>query len=192
MKFRELSIRWARRVHFDDDDINIQAGLKRPRNPFVLSELRGAHWSRPKKLKSPNEVVSGCYMWIDQSGKKAMHECKLLGSVSYIIANTSKCSLVRIMQYAGCNVYVWTYSMKTHYTGNHEGAKMSQDVKNEVFLKLHERTHVNRLVRTYIQGPSIKTVCHTLMGKRRCKIHMCGRVCIELLVGVWGEHFLFS
>jgi len=92
----------------------------------------------------------------------------------------------------GRNIYVWTYSMKTHYTGNHEGAKMSQDVKNEVFLKLHERTHVNRLVRTYIQGPSIKTVCHTLMGKRRCKIHMCGRVCIELLVGVWGERNLFS
>jgi len=92
----------------------------------------------------------------------------------------------------GRNIYVWTYSMKTHYTGNHEGAKMSQDVKNEVFLKLHERTHIKRLVRTYTQGPSIKTVCPTLMGKRRCKMHMCIGVCIELLVGVWGEPNFFS
>jgi len=81
-------------------------------------------------------------MWIDQSGKKAMHECKLLGSVSYIIANTSKCSLVRIMQYAGCNVYVWTYSMKTHYADNYKGAEISEDLKNQEFLKPHERTWV--------------------------------------------------
>jgi len=38
-----------------------------------------------------------------------------------------------------CNMYVWTYSMKTH---NHQGAEMpvSEDVKNQVLLKSHERT----------------------------------------------------
>jgi len=45
-------------------------------------------------LAKNSEGVTGCYMWIDHSGKKAMHECKLLGSVSYNIATTSKCSLV--------------------------------------------------------------------------------------------------
>ena len=63
--------------------------------------------------------------------------------------------------------------MKTHYTDNHEGVEMFDDVKNQVFLKPHERTyvhrirwldreqeHVHRLVRAYTKG--IKTVCPTL------------------------------
>ena len=45
-------------------------------------------------------------------------------------------------------MYVWTYSMKTHYD-NHEGAKMSEDVKNQVLLKPHECTFVNQLVVAY-------------------------------------------
>ena len=116
-------------------------------------------------------------MWIDHSGKKAMHECKLLGSVSYNIATTSKCSLVmprtnRLSKcnMPGCNLYVWTYSMKTHYADKHDGAEMSEDVKNQVLLKPHERTYVHRFVRAYTKG--IKTVCHTLM-KNKGKMHMC-------------------
>jgi len=61
----------------------------------------------------------------------------------------------------GCNMYVWTYSMKTHYADNRQGAEMSEDVKNQVLLKPHERTYVNRLVVAYTKG--IKTVCPTLM-----------------------------
>ena len=37
----------------------------------------------------------------------------------------------------------------------------AQDVKNQVLLKPHERTFVNRLVVAYTKG--IKTVCPTLM-----------------------------
>jgi len=51
--------------------------------------------------------------------------------------------------------------MNTHYADNHQGAEMSEDVKNQVLLKLHERTYVNRLVVAYTKG--IKTVCPTLM-----------------------------
>jgi len=51
--------------------------------------------------------------------------------------------------------------MKTHYADNHQGAKMSEYVKNQVLLKPHERTCVNRLVVAYTKG--IKTVCPTLM-----------------------------
>jgi len=43
----------------------------------------------------------------------------------------------------GCNMYVWIYSMKIHYANNHQGAEMSEDVKNQVLLKDHERTYVN-------------------------------------------------
>jgi len=67
----------------------------------------------------------------------------------------------------GCNLYVWTYSVKTHYADKHEGVKMSEDVKNQVLLKPHERTYVYRLVRTYIKG--IKTVCPTLMNNEEAK-----------------------
>jgi len=62
-------------------------------------------------------------MWIDHSGKKAMHEFKLLGSVSYFIATTSKCSMVMSCTNRPfkcnmpiCNLYVWTYSMLTTQT----------------------------------------------------------------------------
>jgi len=43
----------------------------------------------------------------------------------------------------GCNMYVWTYMMKTLYEDNHQGDEMSEDVKNQVLLKTHERTYVN-------------------------------------------------
>jgi len=42
----------------------------------------------------------------------------------------------------GCNLYVWMYSMKTHYADKHEGVEMSEDVKNQVLLKPHERRYV--------------------------------------------------
>jgi len=67
----------------------------------------------------------------------------------------------------GCNLYVWTYNMKTHYADKHEGVEMSEDVKNQVLLKPHERTYVYRLVRTYTKG--IKTVCPTLMKNKEAK-----------------------
>jgi len=101
----------------------------------------------PKKAQE--ERVTGCYIWIDQSDKKTMHECKLLDSVSYNIATTSKCSLVMPCtnrpfkcNMPGCNLYVWMYSMKTHYADKYEGVKMSEDVKDQVLLKPHERTYV--------------------------------------------------
>jgi len=113
-------------------------------------------------------------MWIDQSGKKAIHECKLLGSVSYDIATTSMRSLAMPCtkrsfkcNMPGCILYVWTYSMKTHYVNNHKGVEMSEDVKNQVLLKPHERTYVYWLVRTYIKG--IKTLCPTLMKNKEAK-----------------------
>jgi len=61
----------------------------------------------------------------------------------------------------GCNMYAWTYSMKTHYADNHQGAGMSEDMKNQVLLKPHERTYVNRLVVAYTKG--IKTMYPTLL-----------------------------
>jgi len=33
--------------------------------------------------------------------------------------------------------------MKTLYEDNHQGDEMSEDVKNQVLLKTHERTYVN-------------------------------------------------
>jgi len=125
-------------------------------------------------LAKHSEGVPSCYMWIDHSGKKTMHECKLLGSVSYNIATTSKCSLVmpctdRLSKcnMPGCNLYVWKCSMKTRYADKHECAEMSEDVKNQVLLELHERTYVHRFVRAYTKG--IKTVCPTLMKNKEAK-----------------------
>ena len=68
-------------------------------------------------------------------------------------------------------MYVWTYSMKTYFADNHEGAEMSEDVKNQVFLKPHGRTYVNRLVVAYTKG--IKTVCPTLMKAMKNKEATC-------------------
>ena len=70
--------------------------------------------SWPKKAQ--DEAVSGFYMWIDQNGKKAMHECKLLGSVSYNLSTSSKCAALSMpstnrpfkCKMPGCNMYVWT------------------------------------------------------------------------------------
>ena len=69
------------------------------------------------------------------------------------------------------NMYVWTYSMKTHYVDNHEGAEMSVDVKNQVLLKFHDHTYVNQLVVVYTKG--IKTVCLTLMKVMKNKEVTC-------------------
>ena len=44
-----------------------------------------------------------------------------------------------------------------YYEDNHEGAEMSEDVKNQVLLKSHERTFANWLVVAYTMG--IRTVC---------------------------------
>ena len=49
-------------------------------------------------------------------------------------------------------MYVCLHSMKTHYADNHEGAEMSEDVKNQVFVKSHKRTYVNRSVTAYFKG----------------------------------------
>ena len=43
-------------------------------------------------------------------------------------------------------MYVWTYSMKTHYRDNHQRAEMSEDVKKQVLLKPHERTYFRGLI----------------------------------------------
>ena len=102
----------------------------------------------PKEAQ--DEAVSGCYLWIDQNVKKAMHECKLLGSVSYNLSTSSKCALSMTCtnrpfkcKMPGCNMHVWIESMQTHYTDNYQGAEMPEDVKNQVLLKPHERTYVN-------------------------------------------------
>ena len=129
-------------------------------------------------LAKNSEGVTGCYMWIDHSGKKAMHECKLLGSVSYNLSTSSNCALSMPCtnrpfkcKMPGCTRYVWTYSMKSHYADNHQGAEMSEDVQNQVLLKPHERTFVNRLVVAYTKG--IKTVCPTLMKAMKNKVATC-------------------
>jgi len=57
--------------------------------------------------------------------------------------------------------------MKTHYADNHQGAEMSEDVKNRVLLKPHERTYVNRLVVAYTKG--VKTVCPIFMKAMKNK-----------------------
>ena len=150
---------------------------KRPRYPCGQCGLRGALGVDPKKAQ--DEGVTGCYMWIDQSGKKAMHECKLLGSVSYSMATTSKCSLVMPCtnkpfkcNMSGCILYVWTYTSKTHYADKHKGAEMSEDVKIQVLLKSHERTYVNRLVVAYTTK-GLKTVWFTLMKAMKNKEATC-------------------
>jgi len=63
----------------------------RPRYPCGLCGLQRALRGDPTKAQ--DEAVSGCYMWIDQNGKKAMHECKLLGSVPYNLSTSGKCAL---------------------------------------------------------------------------------------------------
>ena len=149
---------------------------KQPRYPCGLCGLRGALGGDPKTAH--DEASSGCYMWVDQSGKKAMHECKLLGSVSYNLSTSSKCALSMPCtntpfkcKMPGCNMYVWTYNMKTHYADNHQGAEMSEDVKNQVLLKSHERTYVNQLVVAYTKGD--KTVCPILMIAMKNKEATC-------------------
>ena len=165
---------------------------KRPRYPCGLFGLRWALGVDPKQAQE--DGVTDCYMWIDQSGKKTMQECKLLGSVSYNIATTSKCLLVmpRTNRQFKCNMpcwnlYVWTYSMKTHHADKHEGVEMSEDVKNQVLLKLHECTYVHRLVRTYTKG--IKTLCPTLMKNKEAKCtkaHVYCSVIRSRMFGVYG------
>ena len=93
-------------------------------------------------------------------------------------STSSKCSLVMPCtnrpfkcDMPGCNKYVLTYSMETHYADNHKGVEMSDDVKNQVFLKPHERTYENRLVRVYTKG--MKTVCPTLMKAVKNKEAKC-------------------
>ena len=71
----------------------------------------------------------------------------------------------------GCNMYVRTYSMTTHYADNHQGAEMSEDVKNQVLLRPHEQTYANRLVVAYTKV--IKTVCLTLMKSMKNKEATC-------------------
>ena len=61
--------------------------------------------------------------------------------------------------------------MKSQYADNHQGAEMSEDVQNQVLLKPHERTFVNRLVVAYTKG--IKTVCHTSMKAMKNKVATC-------------------
>jgi len=61
--------------------------------------------------------------------------------------------------------------MKTHYVDNHQGAEMSEDVKNQMLLKFHDRTYVNQLVVVYTKG--IKTVCSTLMKVMKNKEVTC-------------------
>ena len=138
--------------------------------PRACLRVRGGD---PKKAQ--DETVSGWYKWIDQNGKKAMHECKLLGSVSYNLSTSSMCALSMPCtnrpfkcKMPGCNM---TYSMKTHYADNHQGAKMSEDVKNQVLLKPHDCLYVNRLVVAYTKG--IKTVCPTLMKAMKNKEATC-------------------
>jgi len=145
--------------------------------PCGLCGLRGALGGDPKKAQ--DEGVSGCCMWIDQNGKKGMHECTSLGSVSYNLSTSSKCALSVPCtnrpfkcKMPGCNMYVWTYSMETHYAKNDQGAEISEDIKNQVLLKPHERTYVNRLVVAYTTK-GLKTVCPTLMKAMKNKEATC-------------------
>ena len=64
-----------------------------------------------------------------------------------------------------------TKKIRPHYADNHEGVEMSEEVKNLVFLKLHERIYVSQLVRAYTKG--IKTVCPTLMKAMKNKEAKC-------------------
>ena len=155
-------------------------------------------------LAKHSEGVPSCYMWIDHSGKKTMHECKLLGSVSYNIATTSKCSLVmpctdRLSKYLskcnmpGCNLYVWKCSMKTRYADKHECAEMSEDVKNQVLLELHERTYVCACVCACVCVSVSVSVCVCVcvcVCARVCVyvyvcVCVCTRVCVCMCVCVW-------
>jgi len=47
------------------------------------------HWEVTQKKPK----MWQCHMLIDQNGKKAMHECKLLDSVSYNLITPSECAL---------------------------------------------------------------------------------------------------
>ena len=78
-------------VHILQEHWKQWSSKTRPRYPCGLCGLRGALGGETKKAQ--DEGVSGCYMWIHQNGKKAMHECKLLGSVSYNLSTSSKCAL---------------------------------------------------------------------------------------------------
>jgi len=75
----------------------------RLRYPCGLCGLQGALGGDPKKAQ--DEAVSGCHMWTDQNGKKAMHECKLLGSVSYNLSTSSNCAL--LMPYTGQDCFYY-------------------------------------------------------------------------------------
>jgi len=72
--------------------------------------------------------------------------------------------------------------MKTHYADKHEGDEMSEDVKNQVLLKRHERTYVHRLVRAYTKG--IKTVCPTLKKNKEATCHVYWSVIRSRMFGV--------
>jgi len=60
-------------------------------------------------------------MWKDQNGKKAMHECKLLGSVSYNLSTLFKCALSMSCtkrpfkcKMPGCNMYIMNDAVRHH------------------------------------------------------------------------------
>jgi len=70
------------------------------------------------------------------------------------------------MQYADLQL-VCLDVQYAHYADKHDVAEKSEDVKNQVLMKPHERTYGHRFVRPYTKG--INTVRPTLMKNKEAK-----------------------
>ena len=178
-------------VHIPQENRKRWSTKKRPRYPCGLCALRGALGCDPKNAK--HEPASGGYIWIDQSGKKAMHECKLLGSVSYIIATTSKCLLAmpctnRPFKYnmPDCNMWVWTYSINTHSVQYKDSLRLRRQARRWQNVCRREESGVVETSRAHICASISESIYQGyqnyvshLEEKQRANMHM--------YIGVWLE-----
>jgi hypothetical protein len=145
------------------------------RSSAEIQQHIGAHlleedWSRYKKTKPAfpcglcgvRDVVgqwlldplsfAGCSVSISDDGRRARHQCKLAGEVSYSLATAAKSSWStrpctnRPMKCGACPLFIQTYSMADHYRNKHPGLGMGADMQKLVQLRAHEREYTLQLI----------------------------------------------
>ena len=95
---------------------------------------------------------AGCSVSISGDGKKAVHQCKVAGEVSYSLATAAKSSWStrpctnRPMKCGACPLFIQTYSMADHYRSRHPELAMGADMQKLVQLRAHEREYTLGLI----------------------------------------------
>ena len=146
------------------------------RSSSEIQQHMGAHllqedWSRyrqskpafPCALCGVRDVVgqhlvdplsfAGCSVSISQDGKKAVHQCKLAGDVSYSLNSAAKsswstrpCTNRPMKCPANCPFTVQSYSMAEHYRIRHPQITMRHDTQELVRLRAHEKEYTLQLI----------------------------------------------